>query len=199
MGDLNVRFGTSVRNIPVRAGIPDGNRYSYPVIPDPVERLSYNVDMLSKICIDHALLVVNDLKFGNMYHERKLIYRIGDQWISELDVCLVALKYLIFIRKYDVHDDNGLPSDHALISVCVQLPVVSREWLLGRARGLGDLAVVHTSNRRHLRKSVKFIKINVENFLGELSRCYIPDCTGDVNVDIDVLSDMLHKNANTRS
>lgn len=63
--DLNGHFRTSVRNIRIRAGIPDCNRYTYPVIPDPIERLSYNVSILSTICIDHALLVLNNLRSGN--------------------------------------------------------------------------------------------------------------------------------------
>lgn len=40
MGDFNARFGASVQNIPVRAWIPDYYSYTYPVVPDPVERMS---------------------------------------------------------------------------------------------------------------------------------------------------------------
>ena len=47
MGDLNARFGVSVRNLPVRAGIPDCDSYTYPVIPDSVERLSHNANSRS--------------------------------------------------------------------------------------------------------------------------------------------------------
>ena len=45
MGDLNARFGLSVRNIPVRAGILNCDGYTYPVIPDSVERLSHNANI----------------------------------------------------------------------------------------------------------------------------------------------------------
>lgn len=85
MGDLNARFETSVCNIPIRVRIPDCDRYTYPAIPDPVERTSYKVSILPTICVDHAWLVVNNLKSGKMYHESTLTYRAGDQWTSELD------------------------------------------------------------------------------------------------------------------
>ncbi len=78
MGDLNARFGASVRNIPVRAGVPDCYSYTYPIVPDSVVRLSHNASVLSTICIDHALLVINNLKIGNIHHESKLTYRAGN-------------------------------------------------------------------------------------------------------------------------
>ena len=40
MGDLNARFCAGMHNIPIRAGIPDCNHYTYPVIQDPGERFS---------------------------------------------------------------------------------------------------------------------------------------------------------------
>lgn len=35
MSDVNARFGASVRNIQVRAGMPDCCSFAYPVMPDP--------------------------------------------------------------------------------------------------------------------------------------------------------------------
>ena len=64
-----------------------------------------------------------------------------------------------------MHDDISLPSDHAvLILMCIQPPVANKEWWLGRARGLGDDTMLHTSSNRHLQEPVKFNKIDMENF-----------------------------------
>ena len=57
MGDLNSRFGTSVRNILKRAEIPDSHTYTYPFIADPVEGQSNNASILITICRDHKLYI----------------------------------------------------------------------------------------------------------------------------------------------
>ena len=192
MGDLNARFGASVRNIPVTAGIPDCYSYTYPVIPDPVEKISYNASILSTICIDQGLLVLNNLKSGNKYYESRLSYRAGNHWISELDVCILSHKVLTCVKDFDVSGESSLPSDHALISVCVHPSMVNREWLLRRAQLLGDHAVTYSPQNNHLRKPIKFSRINAEHFLGELSRNDISNNT-DVDADIDALTGILYR------
>ena len=130
----------------------------------------------------------------------KLTYRVGDQWTSELDVCILSHKDLIGVKDFCVYNDLGLPSDHAPISVCIQPPVINRDLLLVTARRLGDHAALYTSYNNHLVKPVKFNRINVEHFLGELSRCDIPDCTDDdINADIIALTNCLYKCASKSS
>lgn len=143
--------------------------------------------------------MINNLKSGNACHESQLTYRAGDHWISELDICVLSHTDLTCVKNFDVYDDLSQPSDHAPISVCVQPPKASREMSLGRAHLLGDYAVMYSSHKTHLEKPVKFSKIDVEHFLGELSRCDIPDCTDDVNANIDALIDIQYRCSNRSS
>ena len=80
LGDMNSRFGISVRNIPVRAGNPNCDLYNYPVIPDLVNRPSSNADILADICVDHKLLIGNNLRYMNKYYKSTLTYKAGNEW-----------------------------------------------------------------------------------------------------------------------
>lgn len=94
----------------------------------------------------------------------------------------MSYKCLTCINKFDVYDDPGLPSDQ-----CVFSPLwwtLDREWMLRKVQRLGDHAVLHSSHNDHLQKAVKFSKINVEQFLAELSLCGVPDLTDNVDADI---------------
>ena len=61
IGDLNSRFGSSVRNLPIKSEIPDSHLYTYPAIPDDVPVANDNAYVLGTICSDNDLLVVNNL------------------------------------------------------------------------------------------------------------------------------------------
>ncbi len=53
IGDVNARLGSSVRELPVRADIPDAQYYSYPHIPDQVPNPNNNnAFALSSLCMD---------------------------------------------------------------------------------------------------------------------------------------------------
>lgn len=75
-------------SIPLRAEIPECHTYTCPVTPDLFERLNDSVNILATICVDHKLLIVNNLKSDNNCFKSKLTYRAGTQWISELDICI---------------------------------------------------------------------------------------------------------------
>ena len=59
---MNSRFGASVWIVPVRTGIPVSDIYSYPVITDSMDRPSRNLGILTDICVDYRLMIVNNLK-----------------------------------------------------------------------------------------------------------------------------------------
>ena len=120
LGDMNSRFGTCVRNIPVRAGIPDCDLYNYPMIPDLVNRPSSNSGILADICVDYKLLIVNNLRYMNKYYESTLTYKAGNEWMSELDICCVSHDIIRCVNNFVVMCDACLPSDHALIAIGIK-------------------------------------------------------------------------------
>lgn len=61
IGDLNSRFGLSIRNLLVKSEIPDSHLYTYPAIPDNVSVANENAYILGTICSDNDLLVLNNL------------------------------------------------------------------------------------------------------------------------------------------
>ncbi len=62
IGDFYARFGEFVRELPMLAELPDYNDYSYPHIPDHVNRLNDNDYVLATLCVDQKFVVVNNLR-----------------------------------------------------------------------------------------------------------------------------------------
>ncbi len=62
MGDLNARFGVSARNLLSRVEAPECRMFSYPTIPDDTRNPNDNAYILSTLCVNSNLLVVNNLK-----------------------------------------------------------------------------------------------------------------------------------------
>ena len=67
IGDLNARFGTSVRNISLQSSNTDIKECTYPHIPDDISTPNDNAYLLSTICVDHNLLVLNNVKTPTKY------------------------------------------------------------------------------------------------------------------------------------
>ena len=92
-------------------------------------------------------------------------------------------------------NDLDLPSDHAPIAVTPLFPpVVDRVALSVRAGSLGDDAVLYSRSRQksQLKRPIKLCNINVDNFLGELSRVDIPQGITDVDADVSRLTNILY-------
>ena len=117
IGDLNVRFGASVRDLLInRVEAPKCRMYSYPTIPDDVRNPNDNAYILSTLCMNSNLLVINNLKTSTKHLFRGKTYRKKDSWISEVDVFLGSCDALRNISSFNVHQTIHLPSDHAPIS-----------------------------------------------------------------------------------
>ncbi len=58
---------------------------SYPVIHDDVNRAGDNAEVLSAMCIDNKLLVINNLMCGDRHFPGDETFRTRDTWISEID------------------------------------------------------------------------------------------------------------------
>ncbi len=196
LGDMNSRFGTSVRNLPMRAGIPYCDMYSYPVIPDLVDRPSHNADILADVCVDNKLLIVNNLRYMNRCYESALTYKAGNRWISELDICCVSHEIIECVSSFDVMCDACLPSDHALIAIGVKPPLVDRVSLLERATQLGVSAEQCLYQHNYVR-SLKFENVDLECLKSELSRCEIPRLTNNIDTDTEEITDILYRCADS--
>ena len=79
LGDLNARFGSSVRNIPLRSSTPDINKCTYPNIPDEVPSPNDNAYVLSSICVDNDLVVLNNLKTATSHFQSQKTFKKRNQ------------------------------------------------------------------------------------------------------------------------
>ncbi len=100
------------------------------MIPNLVNRLSSNADILADICVDYKLLIVNNLRYMNKYYESTLTYKADNEWVSEFDICCVYHDIIGCVNNFDVMRDACLLSDHALIAVGIKPPFMDRESLL---------------------------------------------------------------------
>ena len=193
MGDMNTRFGSSVRNIIDGLPICCPEQYTYPVIPDRVNSTNENASIMSTVCVEQNLIVINNLKFNDMYYASNLTYRKRNDWVSELDVCIVSCNILQCIKEFSVNNDLSLPSDHAPIAIVLSPPSVDRVSLGERARYLGDHATLYTTcNNSQCKRPIKFSNISQEGFCGALSRYNVPGLD-DVNVAVENCNGVLYK------
>ena len=72
LGDLNARFGPSVRDILPSIVVPGSDNCTYPVIPDQVNRPNDNAQTMSTICMEQKLVVINNLKIGEKHFKSNL-------------------------------------------------------------------------------------------------------------------------------
>ena len=140
-GDMNIMFGSSVIELPELVELPGYQRYSYPQIADDVLLPNDNAFILSSICRECKLLVVNNLKTPYQHFHGGKTSRKRGEWLSEFDVCVVSSAAVGMVEEFSVLHDESLPSDHAPVSVKVSLPYVDAESLLDRAHHLGERAV----------------------------------------------------------
>lgn len=167
MGDLNCKFGKYVRELPALSDIPNAHSYEYPILPDCVNNPNDNAYVLSTICIDNKLLVLNNLKLPTNYFRSEKTYRKGRNWISELDVCLVSCEAISKVKSFRVHNMESLPSDHAPISIDVEVPPISTDCLYKRACHLGGHVSLISSEERDplVRRPIKFSQVINDTFL----------------------------------
>ena len=92
MGDMNSRFGELLRELPKSVSSENGSGCTYPCIPDSTARPSDNAYVLSSICSEADLLVVNNLRVAGKHYKSNLTFRRRHEWISEIDTCLASVK-----------------------------------------------------------------------------------------------------------
>ena len=90
VGDLNTRFGTLVRELSERVKLADGTNYSYPYLPDDVRVPNDNALILSNVCVETGMVLVNNLKTPTKHFFSDKTYKKGGEWVSELDTCTIS-------------------------------------------------------------------------------------------------------------
>ena len=177
IGDLNARFGSSVRNISLQSKCPDIKECLYPYIPDDVSGPNDNAYLLSTVCIDHSLLVLNNVKTPTKYFPSQKTFKRRDHWISELDTNIVSYGLLDFLSNFTVHHTNWLPSDHAPISVDLKLNRFNLDSVLVRASNLGGHgSLLGQSNQNYVgNKPIKYNQININDFSRNIADLPVPN------------------------
>ena len=91
-----------------------------------------NGELLKGICIDFNLVLLNNLKYKLKHFSNLLTFRQKENWVSQLDICIVSKGLIDNVSSLDVNQDLSLPSDHAILLIQMHFdkPKVSNEVLL---------------------------------------------------------------------
>ena len=171
LGDLNGRCGKAVHSLPSEQDCT----YLIEMLPDPVTKPLSNGNDVLQLCQDAGMIVLNNLCYkGDISRfQSKCTYRKGDKWISELDLCLVHPELLPMIESLRIGNEH-LPSDHALITVTVDLEKCAADRLpdiFSSALELGEHAVLYSQKNRNIcKKPIK--EIDIECYQRKLIEIY---------------------------
>ena len=88
---------------------------------------SDNAELLSTICIDNILFVINNLKYQDKQFSRGKTFLRRDRWVSEVDTCIVSAEILGLIENFVVLERSDLPSDHAPV-LPVEVSILATCW-----------------------------------------------------------------------
>ena len=194
IGDMNARFGSSVRNIPLRSSTPGIVECTYPIIPDDVPLPNDNSFLLSNLCVDNNLVVVNNIQTATCHFPSNKTFKKRKQWISELDTAVVSFNLLKCINRFTVHQTNWLPSDHAPISIALELPKFNMDIILSRAGNLGGHGSLmgQAARGRLANRPIKFGQIDLPAFSNTLNVTPIPEVITDTHTLADNISNTLY-------
>ena len=199
-GDFNSRFGPVIQTL-----VKHDPSMNYRVI-DPINNPNQNGNRLLGILRDCDLLIVNNLRYGNLHFDGHLTYRMRSRWVSELDFFIVSRDIIASICQFSVNTSLSIPSDHAPISLslnCAPLKSTTGDQLLCRASQLGDHAVLHNTvppgehdGQPRRRRPLRGDSIDFNDFQRKLE---LKDPTGlpnqDMNCAIDTFCNIMYDTA----
>ncbi len=194
VGDVNCRFGKSVRDLLASSELPNSESYSYPHVSDDVVIPNDNARVLSSLCSDNGLLVINNLQTNRKYFPSKKTYKKAGQWLSELDAAVVSCQLVECIETFAVHQTDWLPSDHAPISLCMTLPNLNFDSLIVRAGHLGGHASLQGQfvQAAMVNKPLNFVSTDMDSFAALISNRPLPVGNDDVNSFAHDVSETLY-------
>ena len=123
--------------------MPESSNYSYPYLPDDVRVPNDNALILSNICMETGMVLVNNLKIPTNHFRSDKTYRKGSEWVSEIDTCTVSSNLVSDVSGFAVIMNDSLPSDHAPITITLSVSGVDLDGLLTRSQYLGNHAVIY--------------------------------------------------------
>ena len=192
IGDMNTRFGQLARELTEQVELPDGDNYSYPVLPDDIRVPNDNAFILSSICKESELVLINNLKTPFKHFVSKKTYKKGSEWISELDTCVASASVVSRVDEFSVFHNDSLPSDHAPIAITLSLPGIDLENLCSRAGHLGDHAILH-NNKKTTVKPINIHDVDETLFLNNLQLNDIPAITASIDETANNVTDLLYQ------
>ena len=199
IGDLNARFGNSVRNISLQSSNSDIKECMYPHLPDDISTPNDNAYLLSTVCIDNNFLVLNNVKTPTKYFPSQKTFKRRNQWISELDTTIVSYELLNCLSNFTVHQTDWLPSDHAPISVDLKPCRFNIDRILLRASCLGGHgALMGQHNHDYIgNRPIRFGQINLNEFSNTINNTPVPNIDySNINTMVSDISNMLYEYAN---
>lgn len=194
--DLNARFGkASARFL---EGKPEHMLCSYEDSADPI--MNPNNNARHAITALQQLFLLNNLKGRNFSFKGARTFRQGSRFVSELDVCFVSPELVDCVYDFHVEQRTDLPSNHAPITVSLDLTKcdVDMSLLLTRATELGSHAVLCTRNSKHISKrQIRMSDLNTRMFSELIQNVNPPDLTEDSDLDtvISNMNDVLYSQA----
>ena len=195
IGDLNARFGSSIQNMPSRSNNPVIQSFSYPVIPDNITSPNDNAFILSSICIDNDLVVVNNVKTPYCHFQSQKTFKRNMLWVSEIDTIISSFGMLGCFDQFIVHQTDWLPSNHAPVSINLKLPKVNLDLLLTRAENLGGHGCLmgQKTQNRAANRPIRYEQIDVPAFSNIIRDISIPiNDINDVNSLANGISETLY-------
>ena len=118
LGDFNARYA-DLRNY-FLSGTPSSLQLQYTIPTDPTQKPNDNAQLLVGVLSDCTVLL-NCLEGPGFCHSNAMTFRQSNRWISELDHVYVSNSLVTAVDNLTVHDDLSLPSNHAPVSVALDI------------------------------------------------------------------------------
>ena len=149
----------------------DSSEITYPMIYDDVNVPNDNDELLFTICADNDL-VLNNLLYDSKQFPGKKTFRKCNEWVSEIDTCVVSLDIVNYLSNFCVVQRSDPPSDHAPLTVTVSSTSVDLDNLFTRVSFLGGHAALlgNVGKKGMLKKPVVFNKIDKSLFRTNLDQ-----------------------------
>ena len=116
LGDLNARV--AVPNLTDS----DNRPFVYTGVVDHV--VNARGRSLLNLCSNNSMVIANHLMYSNRQLGGQLSFKRGQQWISELDLCLANHECIVQIAEVSTRQDI-VGSDHAPLCVTIDIPSAS--------------------------------------------------------------------------
>ena len=138
---------------------------------------------LVNVCNNNKLVVVNHLIYREKQLDGDLTFKRKDEWISEIDLCIVKQNSLLMIKEVAIKQNVGR-SDHAPLCVTLDMDkgiCASARELLARSAQLGDSHYQKLVPYK-LQKSVCHNEVDTEKMRMELQSHAPPEVNGTTDV-----------------